>query len=143
MKRVLILTLVLLFAVQTVGFAAKSGSSIRMTPSRPSTMQKAAPPPAGNYKPSAPASSYSEKAPAAKTASPQTAAQPATGGFMRNFGLFGGGMLLGGLLGNMFGFGHGLFANMLGIIFNIMLLAGIFMAGRYIWGKLTSRDRRR
>ena len=144
MKKLLILTFVLVFAFQSVGLAAKGGSRVRVSPPRPATMQQAKPP-ASNYKPSAPASSYSEKAPTAKTASPQaTAQQPAAGGFMRNFGMFGGGMLLGGLLGNMFGFGHvGFFANMLGIIFNIILLAGIFMAGRFIWSKLTSRERRR
>ena len=140
MKKFLLLTFVFVFAVHAVGFAAVGGSKPRMSTPRPPTTQKAAPP-ASNYKPSAPASSYTEKAPAAKAASPQTA-QPATGGFMRNFGMFGGGMLLGGLLGNMFGFGHGgMFANMMGILFNIMALAAVFMVGRYIWDKMRNRDR--
>ncbi|KYZ78109.1 hypothetical protein AXX12_00755 [Anaerosporomusa subterranea] len=140
MKRLLLLTFIFVFAINAVGFAAVGGSKVRMSSPRPST-QQAAPPPASNYKPSAPASSYTEKAPAAKAATPQ-ASQPATGGFMRNFGMFGGGMLLGSLLGNMFGFGHtGMFANMMGMLFNVLLLAAIFMAGRFVWNKMTNRDR--
>jgi predicted lipid-binding transport protein (Tim44 family) len=141
MKKLLLLTFVFVFAFNAVGFAAIGGSKPRMSsPSRPSTTQTT-PSTGSSYKPSAPASSYTEKAPAAKAAAPQTT-QPATGGFMRNFGMFGGGMLLGGLLGNMFGFGHtGMFANMLGVLFNILLLAAVFMAGRYIWDKMRNRDR--
>lgn len=138
MKRLLLLTFVFVFAVNAVGFAAVGGSKVRMSAPRPTTKQ-AAPSTDSNYKPSAPASSYTEKAPAAKAATPQ-ASQPTTSGFMRNFGMFGGGMLLGGLLGNMFG--TGMFGNMMGMLLNIFLLAAIFMAGRYIWNKLTSRDPR-
>lgn len=144
MKKLMLLTFVFVFAFHAVSFAAVGGSKVRTAPSRPSTTQSA-PAPSSNYKPSAPASSYTEKAPAAKSANPQTTAQqPASGGFMRNFGMFGGGMLLGGLLGSMFGFGHtGMFANMMGILFNIMLIAAIVMAGRYIWDKMRSNNRDR
>ncbi|MDF2501880.1 MAG: hypothetical protein K0Q77_2594 [Anaerosporomusa subterranea] len=143
MKKLLLLTFVFVFAVNAVGFAAVGGSKPRMSsPSRPSTTQTA-PPPASSYKPSAPASSYTEKAPAAKAATPQPAQQATTGGFMRNIGMLGGGMLLGGLLGNMFGFGQtGMLANLIGVLFNIMILAAVFMAGRYVWNKITNRDRR-
>lgn len=142
MKKLVLLTVLFVFAFQTLGFAAIGGSRPRMSsPSRPRTTQTA-PAPSNNYKPSAPASSYSDKAPAAKPAAPQ-ASQPATGGFMRNMGMFGGGMLLGSLLGGMFGFGHtGLFASLIGILFNIIFVAGIFMAGRYLWDRLKSRDKR-
>jgi predicted lipid-binding transport protein (Tim44 family) len=142
-KKLLLLTFVFVFAVNAIGFAAVGGSKPRMSsPSRPSTTQTA-PPPASSYKPSAPASSYTEKAPAAKAATPQSAQQTTSGGFMRNIGLLGGGMLLGGLLGNMFGFGQtGMFANLMGILFNILILAAAFMAGRYVWNKMTNRDRR-
>ena len=52
---------------------------------------------------------------------------------MRNMALFGGGMMLGGLLGNMFGFGAGsFFAEMIGMLFNVMLLAGVFMGARFL-----------
>lgn len=141
MKKIVLLAFACVFALNAVGFAAIGGSKPRMSSPRPSPARSAQQP-ASTYKPSAPASSYTEKAPTAKTASPQMT-QPTTGGFMRNFGMFGGGMLLGGLLGNMFGFGHsGLFANMLGILFNIMLLAAIFVACRYIWDKVRNQDRR-
>lgn len=59
---------------------------------------------------------------------------------MRNFGMFGGGMLLGGLIGNLFG--TGMFANMLGMLVNIMLLAGIFMAIRIAWNAVSNRTRK-
>ena len=142
-KRLVLLTFVLVFAAHAIGFAAVGGSKPRMSsPSRPSTTQTA-PAPASSYKPSAPASSYTEKAPATKAASPQTA-QPATGGFMRNLGMIGGGMLLGGMLSNMLGFGNsGMLSNIVGMLFNVMLLAGVFMAGRYAWDKFKNRDRDR
>ena len=45
-------------------------------------------------------------------------------------------MMLGGLLGNMFGFGAGsFFADMIGMLFNVMLLAGVFMGARFLWNK--------
>lgn len=141
-KRLVLLTFVLVFAVHAIGFAAKGGSVPRMSAPRPSTSQSA-PAPASNYKPSAPASSYNATAPATKAASSQTA-QPASGGFLRNFGMFGGGMLMGSLLGNMFGFGNsGMMANIVGMLFNVMLLAGVFMAGRFVWDKFKNRDRDR
>lgn len=141
MKKILLFSFMLLFAFHAVGFAAVSGSKAKPSApaSRPSTTQTA---PSTGYKPSAPANSYTEKAPAAKTAAQQAPAQT-SGGFMRNLGLFGGGMLLGCLLGNMFGFGHsGMFANMMGILFNIVFLAAIFMAGRYLWDKFRNNSRR-
>ncbi|WP_425060491.1 hypothetical protein SCACP_12070 [Sporomusa carbonis] len=146
MKKLLLLTFVFMFAFNTVSFAAVSGSKPKMSSpvSKPPTTQTA--PSKGTsseYKPSAPASSYSEKAPAAaaKPANQQTVQQPNTGGFLRNFGLFGGGMLLGSMLGGLFGFGNtGMFASIMGMLFNIILLAGVFMAGRYLWNKFKNRD---
>lgn len=137
MKRLFVLTFIFVFAVNSVGFAAIGGSRMRMAP-RPS-INRTAPPPASNYKPSAPARSYTEQAPAAKPSAPQTA-QPAPGGFMRGFGMFGGGMLLGGLFGNMLG--NGMFAGLLGMLVNIMLLAGVFMAINFAWNAVRNRARR-
>lgn len=148
MKKLLLLTFLFMFAFNAVSFAAVSGSKARTSsPSvKPPTTQSA---PTQNksteYKPSAPAQSYGEKAPAA-AAKPNTQApvQQNSGGFLRNAGLFGGGMLLGSMLGGMFGFGNsGMFANIIGMVFNVMLLAGIFMAGRFLWEKFKNRDSNR
>ncbi|SDE52568.1 hypothetical protein [Sporomusa acidovorans] len=148
MKKLLLLTFVFMFAFNAVSFAAVSGSKSKISsPStKPPTTQTS--PSKSNtteYKPSAPAQSYSEKAPAAaakpNTQTAQSPVQQNSGGFLRNIGLLGGGMLLGSMLGNMFGFGNsGLFANILGMIFNVMILAGIFMAGRFLWEKFKNRN---
>lgn len=148
MKKVLLFTFVFMFALNTVSFAAVSGSKSRTSsPStKPPTTQSAPSKDTTNsYKPSAPAQSYDAKAPAA--AKPNTAQQPAqqsnTGGFLRNAGLFGGGMLLGSMLGGMFGYGNsGMFATLMGMLFNVIILAGIFMAGRYLWDKFKNRNNR-
>ncbi|SMC79063.1 hypothetical protein [Sporomusa malonica] len=144
MKKLLLLTFVCMFAFNTVSFAAVSGSKSKISsPSaKPPTTQTA--PGSSNYKPSAPAQSYSDKAPAA-AAKPnsQPIQQQNSGGFLRSAGLFGGGMLLGSMLGGMFGFGNsGMFANIMGMLFNVMLLAGVFMAGRFLWDKFKNRDKK-
>ncbi len=151
MKKLLLLTFVFMFAFNAVSFAAVSGSKPKMSspsPKPPTTQSSPTKDTTSEYKPSAPAQSYSEKAPAA-AAKPnsQTMQQPAqqsnTGGFLRNAGLFGGGMLLGSMLGGMFGFGNsGMFASIMGMLFNVILLAGVFMAGRYLWDKFKNRDKR-
>lgn len=148
MKRLLLLTFVFMFAFNAVSFAAIGGSKARRAPSmKPPTTQSA---PAKNnssdYKPSAPAQSYNEKAPAAaaKPNSQTMPGQQATtgGGFLRTAGLLGGGMLLGSMLGGMFGFGEsGMFASIMGMLFNVILLAAVFMAGRYLWNKFKNRDK--
>lgn len=146
MKKLLLLTFVFMFAFNTVSFAAVSGSKARTSsPSTkpPTTQSSPTKDTTSGYKPSAPAQSYSEKAPAAKPNSQtQQPAQSNTGGFWRNAGLLGGGMLLGSMLGGMFGFGNsGMFASIMGMLFNVMLLAGVFMAGRYLWNKFKNRDK--
>ncbi|WP_094604851.1 hypothetical protein SPSIL_018850 [Sporomusa silvacetica DSM 10669] len=145
MKKLLLLTFMFMFAFNAVSFAAVSGSKSKISsPSaKPPTTQSA---PTQNssteYKPSAPAQSYGEKAPAAAAKSNmQTPAQQNGSSFLRNAGLFGGGMLLGSMLGGMFGFGgSGMFANIIGMLFNIILLAGVVMAGRFLWMKFKNRN---
>jgi predicted lipid-binding transport protein (Tim44 family) len=139
MKKLFILTFLFAFAFNAIGFAAVSSSKPKMSspaPKAPST-QQAAPSTDSGYKPSAPSSSYSEKAPAAAAKSAQpNVQQPSSGGFMRNIALLGGGMMLGSMLGNMFGFGNsGMFAEIIGLLFNVMLFVGVFMAGRFLWDK--------
>ncbi|HWR42444.1 hypothetical protein [Sporomusa sp.] len=143
MKKLLLLTFLFMFTIQSPGFAAVSGSKPRTfspTPKPPTT--QTAPAPTSGYKPSSPANSYSQTAPAAKSANPSAVQQPASGGFMRGLGLFGGGMLLGSLLGGTLGFGStGGFATLSGLFFNILIIGGIIMAGRFIWEKFKQRQR--
>jgi len=135
MKKTLLLVLIAVFAWNSVCFAAIGGSKVKVTAPRvnSSTTQSS---PSTGYKPSAPAASYNEKAPNA-VQTPKTAnlnQQTATGGFWKKAALFGGGMLLGGLVGSMFGFGgNGLFASLAGLIVNLMVLGGIFLFARYLW----------
>jgi hypothetical protein len=131
-KKIVLLIMFLLLGFNTICFAAISGSKSAPAPRMPAAQTAPAPAPASGYKPSAPANSYSDTAP--KAALPQTS-QPATGGFMRNMGMLGGGMLLGGLLGGMFGGNSGMFASLAGLVLNVILLVGIFMAGRYVWDR--------
>ena len=147
MKKLLLLTFVFMFAFNAVSFAAIGGSKSRMSAPKskpPTTQTSPAKSGSSDYKPSAPAQSYGDKAPAAAAAKPnaQAATQSNSGGFLRTAGLLGGGMLLGSMLGGMFGFGgSGMFADIMGMLFNVMLLAGVFMAGRFLWNKFKNRDR--
>lgn len=149
MKRLLLLTFVFMFAFNAVSYAAIGGSKgMRKSPSMKPPTTQSAPTKNNNsdYKPSAPAQSYNEKAPAAAAKPNTQTAQPAQqantgGGFLRTAGLLGGGMLLGSMLGGLFGFGEaGMFASIMGMLFNIILLAAIFMAGRFLWNKFKNKD---
>ena len=151
MKKLILFTVLLMFALQSMAFAAASSSkgAPRSAPRAPSVSKPAAPaattttPPATNsaapgYKPSAPASSYGDKAPAAaaKPAVQQQAPQSTGSSFLRTAAMIGGGMLLGGMLGNMFGFGSsGMMAQILGILINVFIVFLLFMVGRYFWTK--------
>jgi len=144
---------VLLFAVHSVGFAAIGGSSAPKTSSPPplpksSTSQPSTSPSTSSqqgYSPSAPASSYSEKAPAT-AAKPSTTAIPQqqqSGGFLRSAGLFGGGMLLGSMLGGMMGFGqNSMLASLINVLFIAMLAGGALMGVRYLWNKFQASRRK-
>jgi uncharacterized membrane protein YciS (DUF1049 family) len=58
--------------------------------------------------------------------------------------LLGGGMLLGGMLGSMFGFGNmGFLSTILGILINVMLVVGVVMGIRYLWNKFKNKDKER
>jgi predicted lipid-binding transport protein (Tim44 family) len=140
LKKLILFTFVLLFVLQSVSFAAVSGSKGAPSAPRPSpsVSQPASAPSstttAPGYKPSAPATSYSDKAPA-PAVKPQQPAPASTGSsFLRSAAMIGGGMLLGSMLGNMFGFGSsGMFAEIIGLLFNILIVVLIFLAGRYAW----------
>lgn len=144
-KEVLILIVTLLFAFNAVGYAAKSSSGMRTSPSTPK-VQQTAPSSQSNYKQSAPANSYSDKAPdsvkpGANFNNPTQ--QQSSGGFWRNASMFGGGMLLGGLLGNMFGFNMGPMSGIFELMLNILFLIAVFAAVRYLWIKLRGTKNRR
>ncbi len=146
MKKLLVLTFLFIFAIQSVGLAAISSSkgaprtSTSVTQKAPSTSQTS-PNTSSGYKSSAPASSYSDKAPnAAATAKQQVQQQQSTGSsFLRSAAMFGGGMLMGSMLGNMFGFGsHGMFSEIMGLLFDLMIIALLFKAARYVWNRFSS-----
>ena len=137
MKKLLVFTFLFMFAAQSMSFAAVSGSKGAPSAPRssPGVSQPAAPSTTPGYKPSAPAASYNDKAPAAAARPQQPQAQQSTGGsFLRTAAMIGGGMLLGSMLGNMFGFGsNAMMSQIAGIVLNVLILGLIFMAGRYLW----------
>lgn len=145
MKKIVLFTLLFIFSCNLVSFAAVSGSKARRAtpPSKPPTTQSApANSPANNdYKPSTPAKNLNEKAPEAKqSAAPAINQQSNTGGFLRNMGMFGSGMLLGGMLGSMFGFGPtGMFAQLVDMMITLLVFAGVLLIGRTLWNKLKSK----
>ena len=151
MRKLLVLTFLCIFALQSVALAAVSSSkgssaprsSGSITQKAPSTSQTA-PNTSSGYKSSAPASSYSEKAPAAATKQPQMQQpQQSTGnGFLRSAAMFGGGMLMGSMLGNMFGFGtNGMFSQIVGLLFNVMMIALLFKGALYVWNIFSTNNR--
>ncbi|MEN6565104.1 MAG: hypothetical protein ABFC57_02240 [Veillonellales bacterium] len=153
MKKIIALTAVLLLAFNSFCFAAVSSSGSRSSTPRSSTSttspavrQTSPATPNSQYKPSAPAGSYSDKAPAAAQNKPGTtpANNPSSsGGFWRSAGMFGGGMLMGGLLSHMLGFGQmGAMSSIFGLLFNILILAAVIMGIRYLWIRFRNRDKR-
>lgn len=151
MRKIIVLTLTLVFLISTVCFAAvsssgrssSSGSKSFSAPSGSSSTKSAAPGnTGGTYKPSAPANSFGDKAPASQTTpGMQSQTQSSTGGFWRNASMIGGGFLAGSLLGNMFGFGNNMGGGMSGIfgmLINILIIGGIVMLVRNLWDKYKS-----
>jgi len=89
------------------------------------------------YAPSKSAKDLPNKASTSKS-NPSAAAASTSTGFgntLRNIGLFAGGMMLGGLLGSMFGFSGGMFSDILGLLFNIIMIYALYRGGRYLWNK--------
>lgn len=74
----------------------------------------------------------------ANTANAPAAAQQDArwGGAMRSIGLLAGGMMLGNLLGHLFGFGAGSFmADVLGLLANVAIFVAVFLLARMLWAK--------
>ena len=116
----------------------RSGGISRPAPSaRPRS--NPAPRPNQEYRPSKPAASPTKPAASRGTA----AANPGTpwGGMLRNIGLLAGGMMIGGLLSSLFGFGgSGFLADLLGLLTNVLLIyAGIRLL-LWLIAKFRGRD---
>jgi len=146
-KKIMTVLVVTLFAMSSMAFAARGGAKISAPKAAPSiSTSKNAPaassPSTKEYTPSKDAKSLSKDAPTAGAASAASAAKSSSpwGGMMRNIGLLAGGMMLGSLLGSMFGMGSGLFADILGLLMNVVLIGAVFMIGRLLWNKLRGRN---
>ena len=94
-----------------------------------------------SYAPSKDAKSLDKNAPAANaksnTAAASTNAQSSSrlGSIMRGIGIFAGGMLLGSMLSHLFGMGSGMFADIMGLLMNGLLIVVAIMAVRWLWNK--------
>ena len=146
-KKIMTVLVVTLFAMSSMAFAARGGAKISAPKAAPSiSTSKNAPaassPSTKEYTPSKDAKSLSKDAPTTGAASAASAAKSSSpwGGMMRNIGLLAGGMMLGSLLGSMFGMGSGLFADILGLLMNVVLIGAVFMIGRLLWNKLRGRN---
>lgn len=136
MKKVLLITFVLIFALNGFCFAAKSSSS---RPSGGSSSSSTAP--ASGYKPSAPANTYTDKAPLNRAAATTQAPQQSTGSsWMRNVGMLAGGMMLGGMLSSMLGQGStGMLADIMGLLVSLVPILLLVMLGRFLWIRYKSK----
>jgi len=137
-------------------FLAAVGARVRRAaPKAPAAKPKAAAPAAPakdttkQYKPSESAKNYQEKAPsgnpsaAANNAVNSAATQQRSplGNVMSRIGLFAGGMMLGSLLGNLFGMGTGWMPDIFGLLINVALFMALFAVGQMLWNKFKNRDK--
>lgn len=94
-----------------------------------------------SYAPSKDAKSLEKNAPAANAKSNTAAANANTqsssrlGSIMRGIGIFAGGMLFGSMLSHLFGMGSGMFADIMGLLMNGLLIVVAIMAVRWLWNK--------
>lgn len=151
--KIFALVMICFFSVYAVGDAARGGSRIK-APSAPKTTQKAPvtktdPSKDSGYKSSAPANSYSDKAPAANktpnsAVNNAAAGQPSSpfGGFMRNVGMFAGGMMLGSLLGSMFGM-NGFMTDVMGLLVNVLIFGAVIILAKVLWDKFRNKDKQK
>ncbi len=93
-----------------------------------------------DYSPSKTANEYSKTPPGVNPKSP---GMPNTGtrwgNVMRGIGFFAGGMLLGSLLSNLLGFGGGFLGDVLGLLFNIILIYALFKFIMYVFRRFKNR----
>lgn len=142
-------------AFLNTAYAAKGGAKMGGVKSAPKAAPAAPAAPAagtsqsksvsGNgssYAPSKDAKSLEKNAPASNTnAKANTAANTNTqsssrlGSIMRGIGLFAGGMLLGSMLSHFFGMGSGMFADIMGLLMNGIMIVAAIMVVRWLWNK--------
>ena len=139
-RKISFFTFLLIFVLSGICSAAKSSSRPVSRPSAPIT--RSAPTTesttTSGYKPSAPASSYTDKVPSATT---QLPSQSTGSSWMRSAGMFAGGMMMGGLLSNMMGYGNsGLLANIMGMLISFVPIIMIFMLGRFLWNRYKKKQ---
>ena len=128
---------------------ARIGGGTRMAPPKAAPKTEARPDagakrPNQEYAPSKSAKEYNSTAPSATNSKPSArTAGSGWGGTLRNIGLLAGGMMLGSMLANMFGFGFGsLMADILGLVANVAILAMLFIAVRWAWRKFSGRGKK-
>ena len=149
----------------SIVYAAKGG--VRIAPSAPKAAPaapKATSPDThksvsgngGSYAPSKSAKDLEKTAPGANAgtnakagtnAAASTQSGSRLGSIMRGVGLLAGGMFLGSMLSNLFGFGGGMMSDMLGLLMNILLFAVAFMVirallRRFLGGNRSQNDYR-
>jgi predicted lipid-binding transport protein (Tim44 family) len=129
--------------VAPIAYAARGGARIsvpKMAPkAAPAPSTKAAPsgaakvgPNQKEYTPSKSAKELSPTAPGAKAAAKTSGT--GWGNALRNVGLFAGGMMLGSMLGHLFGWGMGgLMSDIMGLFMNGLMLGCLFVAARWLW----------
>jgi len=139
----------------SVAYAAKGGAKLGGgVKAAPKAAAPKATAPSGNsksvsgngetYKPSKDAKSLEKNAPAANAATKSNAASNTQsssrwGSALRSIGLLAGGMMLGHLLSSMFGMGGGMLGDILGLVFNVLMLVVAVMAIKWLWNKFRGR----
>ena len=90
----------------------------------------------GQYQPSKNPKDLQRNAPT----SPTTSTGSRWGNTLRNIGLFAGGMFLGSMLASAFGFGGGIFGDILGALANVILFGAVIMLAMWAWRKFKNRN---
>ena len=89
-----------------------------------------------SYAPSKDAKSLEKNAKSnTAAANANTQSSSRLGSIMRGIGIFAGGMLLGSMLSHLFGMGSGMFADIMGLLMNGLLIVVAIMAVRWLWNK--------
>ena len=119
--------------------APKAAPAAPKVKTAPQTEHKSVSGNGGAYAPSKSAQDLPKNAPAAKSGMMNGNMQSGSrfGNMMRNVGLFAGGMFLGSMLSHLFGFGMGgMMADAFGLIANLLMLAVLFFAVRWLFQRL-------
>ncbi|MBR1760622.1 MAG: hypothetical protein IJ741_05520 [Schwartzia sp.] len=138
------------------GMRAPRMTAPRMNTPRPQAPRANTPSPSQNarpnqqYRPSQKAGDIPSASPRAAAPSGQAGASSVPyhgtrwGNMMRSVGFLAGGMLLGGLLGNLFGFGAGSFmGDFFGLLINAALIYFAFRLLAHLWGAWRGKSARR